>query len=97
MLRVRSTVAAGACVAVLASCGSTAAQHTKGSKAAAINAELRRLQIDIDALRHMLGGHRGGVELVYKAPKGVSVGEWQTAIRKDQALQRVIAATRQSK
>jgi hypothetical protein len=95
MLRRRSTFAVCACGALLAACGSTS--HTRN--AVAINAALRRLQAELEKPPPAkLGGKDvlGHITLVYAPPpKGVSAVEWQTAIGKDRAVQRLI--TSQSK
>jgi hypothetical protein len=89
LIGVRFALAAGACGAVLAACGSTS--HT-----AAIDAGLRRLQAEFEQKRPNLDMRGkdvlGRVTLVYAAPpKGVSAAEWERAIKTDKPLQRAIA------
>jgi hypothetical protein len=84
----RTAVAVGACGVLLAACGST--------RSAAITAALRRLQAEFEQARDKAGPQGkdilGSTTLIYAPPpRGVSAAEWQTAVPKDQALQRAIA------
>jgi hypothetical protein len=75
-----------ACLTVLAACGSTTNPHE-----AAINAALRHVQGELEALSRK--EHKGDFFAFYAGPpKGVSGSEWKTAVRKDRAIQRISAA-----
>ena len=93
-------VACAAAGVLLSGCGSGASS----SKAAKINAELRRVQTEVEAqqgeLRRKLkreAGRRldtlGSIGLYYiGVPKGINAAEWDAAVRKDRALQRALRA-----
>lgn len=90
MLRVRAVVAVGVCGALLSACGGSTS-HT-----AAINVALQRLQAEFEAqaTKPKPRGTNilGSTTLIYAPPpKGVSASEWQTAVRRDQPLQRAIS------
>jgi len=93
-------VASAAVGVLLSGCSSDASS----SKAAKINAELRRVQTEMEAQRRELrrklnreAGRkldtRGSVGLYYVGvPKGINAAEWDSAVRKDRALQRASRA-----
>jgi hypothetical protein len=90
----RAIVAAAICAAVLGGCGSAKTSHS-----AAINAALRRLQAEFEHARPTPAPRGktglGSITLFHASPpKGVSAGEWQTAMHKDPALQRAIIASK---
>jgi hypothetical protein len=91
MLRVRATVAAAICGALLGACGSAKTSH-----GAVINTALRQLQAEFEHVRPARGTDvLGSITLVHASPpKGVSAGEWHAAINKDQALQHAILASK---
>ena len=92
-----------ACAAVgvlLSGCGSGASS----GKAAKINAELRRVQTEVEAQRGELrrslkrkAGRKldtlGSIGLYYiGVPKGINAAGWNAAVRKDRALQSALRA-----
>jgi hypothetical protein len=97
-LSLRRLALLSSCLPVLAGCGSGTARQ---GKKAAIDKELRQLVVEVASDRRKLGPNTdtlGGVIQIYATPpKGASRNEWLAAIRKDQALQRAIAALQNPK
>lgn len=78
------------CAIALAACGD--GSHV--TKAAAINAALRRLDSQVEQLRRQAARESAGlglgtIGLVGRPPDGISIAEWRAAIAKDPVLQSV--------
>lgn len=86
---VRRAAAIGACLAVLAGCGSNATTQPKAAVVDAATHHIEREKAGKAELRGWLSRHPGGVQLVYEAhetpPKGVGAAEWRLALKEAEA------------